>query len=232
MVPDLVERRMPLRDEIAGRRALAENAPREPVGRMAGAVRLDVTASRACALARFAVLDEHRVAELGPAVEELAVDHDAAADTGSERQHHQIRAAASGAVRELRERGGVRVVLDPDGDPEPLRELVAEAHLAQRDVDGAEHDACPLVDARRDAEADGADLGGQELANRRLERVEERVLRCRRRGALAGPLHASVLVDHARENLRPAQVDADHALSRHDGWVPYFAGWPRKGSPI
>ena len=78
--PDLLQSGMLLHDEILRGRARAEHALGEPVGGVAGAVRLDMAATRACALARLAVLDDHHVAELGPAAEELSVDDHAAAD--------------------------------------------------------------------------------------------------------------------------------------------------------
>ena len=56
-----------LLDEVARGRVRAEHALREPVGGRARAVRLDVAAPRARALARLAVLDDHHVPELGPA---------------------------------------------------------------------------------------------------------------------------------------------------------------------
>ena len=60
--------------------------------------------------ARLAVDDDHHVAELGPAVVQLTVDHDAAADAGAEGEHHQIRDAASRAEPQLGESRAARVV--------------------------------------------------------------------------------------------------------------------------
>ena len=81
---------MPLRYEVVRSRIRAEDAPGERVGCPARAVRLDVTAPGAGAAARLAVLDDHHVAELGPAVEERAADDDAAADAGAEREQHEV----------------------------------------------------------------------------------------------------------------------------------------------
>ena len=67
VVADLAERRMLLRDEVVRGRVRPEHALRDLVGRASRAVRLDVAAARARALARLAVLDDHHVPELGPA---------------------------------------------------------------------------------------------------------------------------------------------------------------------
>ena len=125
----------------------AEHAPGERVGCPARAVRLDVTAPGAGAAARLAVLDDHHVAELGPAVEERAADDDASPDAGAEREQHEVRDLAARSELELGVGGCVRVVLDPDRQVEPALELGAEIDLVDRDVDGAEHDPGLLVDA-------------------------------------------------------------------------------------
>ena len=69
----------------------------------------------------------------------------------------------AGAEAELGVRSGVRVVLDPDGQPEPPLHLRREHDLGDREVDGTEDRAGPLVDPRGDAEADGDHVGRQEL---------------------------------------------------------------------
>ena len=206
---------MPPGDEVPCRRAVAEHLPRDAVGRVAGAVRLDVAAPGARAVARLALLDDHDVPELRPAAEEPAADHDAAADAGAEGQHHHVVEVAARAEGELAERRDVRVVVDADRDLEAPLHLVAESHLADRDVDRAEDDAGAMVDARRHAEADGLDVRREDLAHRCLERVEERRLRRRRRRMLDSRADTSVGLDDTREDLRAAEVDADDAVARH-----------------
>ena len=58
---------MALLDEVARRGLRPEQLAGEAVGGVARAVRLDVAAARARALARLAVLDDHHVPDLGPA---------------------------------------------------------------------------------------------------------------------------------------------------------------------
>ena len=60
-----------------------------------------MTAPGAGAAARLAVLDDHHVAELGPAMEERAVDDDASADAGAEREQHEVRDVAARSELEL-----------------------------------------------------------------------------------------------------------------------------------
>ena len=81
------------------------------------------------ALARRAVRHHDDVAELGPAAVERAVEHDAAADAGAEREHDEVVGAAARAEPPLGERGGVRVVLDRRRHAEALAQ-----HVARRDV--------------------------------------------------------------------------------------------------
>ena len=116
---------MALLDEVAGRRGRPEHLAREPVGGDARAVRLDVAVAGARALAGLAVLDDHHVPDLGPAAVELAVEDEAAADAGAEREQDEVAGAAAGAVHELGERGGAAVVDQRDAQPEPVLEHVA-----------------------------------------------------------------------------------------------------------
>ena len=149
-----------------------------------GAVRLDVPAARARALARLAVLDDHHVPELGPGAEELAVEDDAAADAGPERQRHEVGRAATRAELELGEGRAARVVLDLDRQVEPPLHLLGEVDVAERDVDGAEREPGRVVDPRRDPEADRVDAVERQRPHDVGELVEQRLLRGRHRRAL------------------------------------------------
>jgi hypothetical protein len=177
-----------------------------------------MTASGARALARQTVRDDHHVTELGPRVEELSGEDDAAADARAECQRREVRRVATGAVHVLGVRRAAGVVLDADGQVEAGPERSDEVHLAQRDVDGAERVTGPVVETRRDAEADRADPVERELPNSRREPVEEGVLRARRRRMLDG-LDDAPVVDQTREDLRSAEVDADHTVRVHLRWV-------------
>src|SRR5882724_3426254 len=92
------------------------------------------------AVARIAVLDDHDVAELGPAAEEPSVEDDTAADPGAQREHHQAPDVDPGAQAELGVCGSVRVVLDPDGEPETVLHLRPKVEVLNREVHGAEDD--------------------------------------------------------------------------------------------
>ena len=90
-----------------------------------------------------------------------------------------------------------------------------------------------LVDLRRDAEADAPRSSG-------VRQLRDRRRRARRAAPPATPSAsdarrvrstAPVGVDHAGEDLRPAEVDADDALAVHGRWLPYSPGWPARTSP-
>ena len=85
-----------LLDEIVRVRVAAQQLARQLVRRPPRAVRLDVPASRAGALAGLTVLDDHHVAELGVGAEERAARDHPAADAGAEREHTRSRDAAPG----------------------------------------------------------------------------------------------------------------------------------------
>ena len=67
-----------------------------------------------------------------------------------------------------------------------------------------------LVDLRRDPEADCDDALVEELADGRLEAVEQRVLVLDRRRVLTVADHRSVAGDQTGQDLRPADVHTDH----------------------
>ena len=217
---------MLLLDQVVRGRVSSDHLLRDARRRRAGAVRLDVTPACARPLARHAVLDDHHVPELGPRVEELPGEDDPAADPGAERERPEVRRAPSRPVRMLGVRRAARVVLDADRQVEPLVHLRDEVDLAQRDVDRAERVPRAVVETRRDPEPDGVDPVERQLADGGREAVEQRVLRRRRGRMLDGLQHASVL-DHPRQDLRPAEVDADDAVARS-----YPAGnLPRRMAP-
>ena len=84
---------------------------------------------------------------------------------------------------------------------------------------------------RRHADADRGDVGAEQLLDGLLERREQRLLRLRRRRTLAALAHGSVAVDQARGDLRPAEVDADHAGIRHGARLPYRPACRPRTSP-
>ena len=130
---------------------------RELVRRAARAVRLEVAAAGARALAREPVDDDHHVPELCVRTEEPAAGDDAAADAGAQREQEQVAHSAPRAEPVLCERGATRIVLDLDRQADAVVHPVAERNVAQRDVHRAERHPALVVDPRRDAEADSRD---------------------------------------------------------------------------
>ena len=76
------------------------------------------------------------------AAEQLAVVHDAAADAGADRDQQQVVDVVAGAEGELAPGGGVRVVLDHDGQVDARLEVGLEVDVAPGDV-GREHHRRP-----------------------------------------------------------------------------------------
>ena len=181
-VPICVERRMALLDQVARRRRRPEQLAREAVGGVARAVRLDVAAARAGALARLAVLDDHHVPDLGPAAVELAVDDDPAADAGAERQQHEVVRAPPGAVRELGERRRAPVVDHADRHAEPRREHLPQPRRPAIGVFTAPNATPVRWSTRAGTPNPTATTSGRAQLDDRLdERVEQLVLRVERR---------------------------------------------------
>src|SRR5581483_4234054 len=98
-------------------------------------VRLEVAAAVAVSLAGATVVDDHHVAELrAPAVraaKRAAAADDAATEAGAEREHDEVVDAATGAGLPLPDRGGVRVVVEPDGTVESLLHVLAEREVGE-----------------------------------------------------------------------------------------------------
>src|SRR4051794_9293646 len=110
--------------------------------REAGHVRLEMPTADAMALTGTAVVDDHGVTQFDAAAvgapERAAVRDDAAAEAGAEREHDEVVDAAPGAGTPLRDRRGVRVVVEAGGKPEPLGHVIAERVVLERQVDHVE----------------------------------------------------------------------------------------------
>ena len=121
-----------------------------------GGVGLDAAVAGAVALAGQAVHLDHDVAELGAgtgrAAVDLAVEDQAAADSGPDRQHHRVVGAAGGAVEVLGEGGDVGVVVDEDRQPGPFADQLADRQVVDREVDRGDRNTTVVVDRRRDPE--------------------------------------------------------------------------------
>src|SRR4029079_3422641 len=90
---------------------------------------------------------------------ELAVDDDAATDTGADGDADDEPLLAAGAEARLTPGGGVRVVLHDAGQPQPPLDLLPERAVAPAQQVRCEVDAGPgRVDEAGDADADRLDL--------------------------------------------------------------------------
>ena len=145
------------------------------------------------------------------ATEQIAVDHQAAADarTQGDADHH--RRATAGAEPVLRPRRSVGVVVDDQRQVDAFAQPVLERFLAPGEVRGEADDRLGVVDP-----AGGPDAGRLHAGMPAAEvgdEVDDRVLdgvRTVGRGRHLEPLADSSLgVDHTRRHLRTADVDAD-----------------------
>ena len=153
-----------------------------------------------------------------PAAMHLPADEQPAADARAQREQQRVARPARRAVTVLGQQRDVRVVVGPHRQAEALGHHVAKRHAAQRQVHRAVDDAGRRIDERGNAEADPRDgeLGCVEhLADRSDDRLED----LRLVGATGAPLGAmvdvQVLIDHSRQELGAAQVDADHTAGGH-----------------
>ena len=143
-------------NELMRVRVGPERLAGDRVRRGPGDVRLEVSA--ASAAAREAVVDEDDVTELDAGTDRSAVgataEDQTAADAGAEREHHHVARAATGTRHPLGDRGRIRVVLDRDGQAEPLAHQIPERNVDQRDVRRGDRHSDPLVDSGWNTEAD------------------------------------------------------------------------------
>ena len=195
-------------------------------------------AATLAAAARPAVLDHLDVPDLGAdpeaAAVELPVDDDPAADAGADRHAHDEPLVATGAEPRLAPGGGVGVVLDDDGQADPLLDLLAQrpvppAEQVRREVDlrtgprrRSRRCRCrpPRPRARRAASRSPTAMRRRWSASASCGRGVHPVLREDR----------ALLVDHAAGDLGAADVDADRqAHGRRRGAACCRArAWPRR----
>ena len=151
--------------EDAARRLVAlVREPHEPVrvrgrpecilrrarGREPGDVRLEMSTSSAPSLARPPVVDDDDVPELHAAsvraAERSSVRDHPAAEARTQREHDDVVHPARRADLPLGDRCCVRVVVDPDRQPEPLDHVVAQRKVVERKVDHVVRPACDEVE--------------------------------------------------------------------------------------
>jgi len=89
---------------------------------------------------------------------DLAVEDQAAADPRPDGQHDHVACPAACPEEELGEGGDVRVVVDVDGEPEPLSHQIAQRDVRDLEVDGLDRHAAVVVDGGRDAQAGTEDV--------------------------------------------------------------------------
>ena len=183
-----------------------------------------MTSPRAETAALGPVELEHHVAQLGRGAARSPVEPPAedepAADARAEGEHDHVLRAAAGADRPFGDRGGVRVVVDRDGQAQISLAALAQRHARERNVDREDGAAAPLVDRRRNADADGGDAVVAKRVDDLREAFEECLGGLGRRLAPLRPEDGAVALDDPREDLRAADVDADGALGRHDRRLP------------
>ena len=151
---------------------------------------------------------------------EGALGQDPAADPRAEGQEHRVARAARRAPAPLGQHRGVAVVVDEHRQVEALGDEVADRDVLERQVVGGERDAALAIDQARDAEADRRRvLAGREPdLGDDLAQVLDDLLGLLPAAEPVGPVaDLEGLVDDARQQLRPAQVDADHATAGHVG---------------
>src|SRR3954447_3277119 len=187
--------------------------------RRAGGQRLQATVVRTVARAGRPVLVDDEMAELArrpvSSSQQPPGRDDRAADPGPEREHHRVCRALGRAGLVLGEQRRVRVVVDGDRQPDPLGHEVAHRRVAQVEVVGPHRGPAIAIHQRGNAHPDGLDghVGDlHELAYDPLDRIQRAGPRRRAKGAMADD---EVGVHHAREQLRPAEIDPDHALGGH-----------------
>ena len=114
----------------------------------------------------------------------------------------------------LHEHRRVRVVVDLDRQPGALAHDVGERQVRDRQVHRGRRDPAPVVHEARDAEADAdhrIPCSPTRLLDGLGDRVEERCGVGVGYEPLGAVMDPEVRVDHARQELRASQVDADHA---------------------
>ena len=135
-------------------RALSVQLGRSPIGREARGHGLEVPVAVAASLAGLTAGDDDDMPELGPPAIEVVVDHDAAADTGAEREHDQVGRVSPGAEPPLRECGSIAVVFDAGRETVAFAGAIGEMHPVYRNVRRPECDPRSAVDVERNPVAD------------------------------------------------------------------------------
>ena len=161
----------------------------------------------------------------------FAVDDDAAAHAGAQRNEDHVAAAHRRARHGLRQRGAVGVVAEMHGDAEALVEHPAHRHIEPAQIIGPQHHARLAVAGAGGADADAGAVGGDEarLLQRHLHgaaHVGHHLLRrAEGSGGDAGLGNDGMaVVHHAHGDVGAAQIDTD---TIHGSFLPLTAAWLR-----
>ena len=187
---------------------------------MPGDVRLDVSSAVTAPLTRKAVCDENHVPDLGPPTVEPVVEDETAADSSAEREQDEAGEPSSRPELPLRQRGGIRVVLDPDRETEALARVPGEVEVVEREVRRAENPPRPALEVRGNAEPDRPDAVVEHRLHGVVERLQHGFLGGFRAVLLVMPVDDSLPIDETGADLRPAHVDSDHEGSAHGRGLP------------
>ena len=155
-----------------------------------------------------------RVSDLGGRTRRAAVDapadDDPAADAGTDREHHKVAGDEHAVlVIGLGERRARRVVVDEDGDAQPLAQHGAQRHVVQWDVHRRADPAGLPVDDRWNGDADGGGIAGRRDG---VDELGDQRFGAARVGRLEHGLAQRRAVEHRDSDLRAANVDADQPL--------------------
>lgn len=202
-------------DEQGGVCALSVQLDRDSIRRKSRGNDLEVATPVTVALAGRPSLDHDGVPELGPTAVEPIVDHDAATDPRTEREHDQVARAPPGAESPLGKSCRIAVVLDSGRQPVTLARAGRKVNVVNRQVDCTEGDTAPPVDIERDAVPDRSRSFLEQVVDEAVDGAEDLLGRSVWRRDLDRASDRPVARDQTRENLRSAEVDSDNTLFMH-----------------
>ncbi len=175
--------------------------------------RLEVSAAAAGALGPTLLNDD--VTHLGPCPQETPVDDGTASDPGSQREHDEVRRATADPELPLGERGRAGVVLDPDRKREAIPCALHEIDVRERKVDRVDDLASPALEVRGNPVADGDDTVVDSFSTAASSAPSSSVSDASGVSISCVVEDRAVLLDEAREDLRPPHVEPDGEGSTH-----------------
>jgi LCP family protein required for cell wall assembly len=155
------------------------------------------------------------VAELRPPAVETAVEDEPSPHARAEHQRDQRAGAPPRAEPPLGQRRGVAVVLDAHGKAEGVRRPLEDGDVVEREVGGAVGEPGVRVEVAGQSQPDARGVAVAKLLHGICDRLEERLLGRGRADPLDLAVATAFPVDEPGEDLRPADVDCDDAVTRH-----------------